>query len=177
MEQLQYPIGRNPMKSPVDLDEAKEMVANIAALPKVLTSQYLQLLDKDALDVSYRQGGWTARQVIHHLADSHMNAYIRTKLVLTEDTPTLKPYNQIAWAQLPDSSLDPGVSLSILTSMHDRWTSLLLATINEETLKRDYFHPEHQKLFTLGTMIAMYEWHGKHHSAHLNIILQQPTSL
>ena len=176
MEHLQYPIGKNPNRPFIDLEEAKEMVDHMANLPKQLTTKYLALLESNLMDEPYRPGGWTARQVIHHIADSHMNAYIRTKWLLTEEEPIIKAYNENAWAKLPDSQLDAGISLSLITSLHERWTSLLSAVLSEELLLKSYFHPEYQKTFNLGAVIAMYEWHGKHHAAHLDIILQKAQS-
>ncbi len=129
---------------------------------------------KDAqLDVSYREGGWTIRQVIHHLADSHINAYTRFKLALTEDTPSIRPYDEKAWAELVDSKT--GViesSLELLVGLHKRW-SLLLRAMSAEDFQRLYYHPEHQMSHPLSELVAMYAWHCDHHLAHIQQAIVQ----
>ncbi len=124
-------------------------------------------MDDAALDSCYRPGGWTRRQVIHHCADSHINSFIRFKLALTEDNPTIKPYKEELWAELSDSKhLSITSSLLILEGVHYRW-AYLLESMNESDYLKTFFHPESQKTMRLDTTLAMYDWHCKHHLAHL----------
>ena len=142
------------------------MIEVIAAAPARMR-QAVAGLDESQLDTPYREGGWTVRQVVHHVPDSHLNAYVRLKLALTEERPTIKPYNESAWAQLEDSRVTPvEVSLTMLEVLHDRWVRLM-DTLQPEDFARTYGHPEHEGDFTLDGLIAMYEWHGKHHVAHV----------
>ena len=125
-------------------------------------------LTEAQFDTPYREGGWTIRQVVHHLPDSHLNAYLRFKLALTEDNPTIKPYDGARWAELPDTAgTAVGVSLVLLESLHRRWVVLLKA-MTEPDWSRTYFHPDQNKSLALGNVLAMYAWHGKHHLAHVN---------
>ncbi|MDE3188037.1 MAG: putative metal-dependent hydrolase, partial [Acidobacteriota bacterium] len=117
------------------------------------------------LDTPYREGGWTARQVVHHVADSHANAYVRFKLSLTEDWPTVKPYDEAAWAKLPDSRLPIDASLSLIAALHARWVALL-ESLTAEDFRKGYIHPELGRQ-DLATALAIYEWHSRHHTAHI----------
>lgn len=165
MEELRYPIGRyeeSPSVSPRDI---ARWIDEIEALPANVRSTVSGLTD-DQLDTPYRDGGWTVRQLIHHIADSHLNAYTRFKLGLTEDTPTIKPYQQDDWAKLPDSEMPIAVSLDMLESIHKRWVKVL-KSMDGEQLNREIYHPEYDKIIVLKSFIGNYAWHGKHHLAHI----------
>lgn len=124
-------------------------------------------MDETQMNTSYREGGWTVRQLVHHIADSHMNAYIRLRLALTEDNPVIKPYDEKKWAELPDTFAVPVfVSVSLLKAMHVRMVALL-QRISEDDWQRTYIHPEQQKKFTIYNMIGLYAWHLRHHIAHI----------
>jgi hypothetical protein len=168
-QDLKYPIGRFTPTAP----SAEARIAQINALrelPAALRESIAGLNDAQ-LDTPYRDGGWTVRQVVHHLGDSHANAYVRFKLALTEDWPTIKPYAEAAWAKLPDSSLPLENSLIFLQSLHARWAGLLDA-ISESDYQRGYVHPESGRQ-TLATALAIYAWHGRHHTAHITGLRQR----
>lgn len=169
MEHLKYPIGRrifNPAYTPEDI---RAWLTAIETLPETFGA-LARSLSLAQLDTPYRQGGWTGRQVIHHVADSHMNAYIRTKLALTENAPVIKPYMEDQWAQLPDYTATPiESSLQLLALLHQKWM-IVLRAINEADLKRTYIHPEYGKEVILAEVIQTYAWHGEHHTAHLKLI-------
>jgi hypothetical protein len=169
LEKLKYPLGKFEYGKSYTPEETQKHIGDIEALPQNLKTITAQLSAADLLR-SYRDGGWTALQIIHHLADSHMNAYIRVKLAITEDKPMIKPYDQDSWASLPDSSLPAEISLQILEGLHMKLVSLL-RSLTADTLKRTYVHPEYKREFALDEVIALYAWHGKQHLAHLNIIL------
>jgi hypothetical protein len=120
-------------------------------------------------DTPYRQDGWTARQVVHHMADSHLNAYCRFKWTLTEPTPIIKVYDEKAWAETPEIKLDPVISIAFLKAHHVKWTALL-RLITSEDLKKEFIHPDTQKRIPLDRLIALYAWHGEHHLGHLKIV-------
>jgi hypothetical protein len=122
-----------------------------------------------ALDIAYREGGWTARQVLHHLPDSHLNAYIRFKWTLTEATPTIKAYDEKGWAETPDTKGDPTVSLTLLRALHAKWT-VLLQSLDDSQFKREFIHPDTRRHLSLARMAATYAWHGQHHLGHLKIV-------
>jgi hypothetical protein len=169
MTDVRFPVGRFAAPAVGAYDNLPEWRADIAALPEALRTAVAGL-DEAALDTPYRDGGWTVRQVVHHLADSHLNAYTRCKLALTEDHPTIRPYDQAAWANLADGRLLAlGPSLSILDGIHARWT-MLIDSLGDAELARSYVHPEHQKSWTLGQTVAMYAWHGNHHTAHIRAL-------
>jgi uncharacterized damage-inducible protein DinB len=164
MDNLRYPVGRF---APVEYSEnmRTENIGAIAQLPKRLCAAVAGLNDSQ-LDTPYREGGWTVRQVVHHLADSHANAVIRFKLALTEEWPTIKPYDEKAWAELPDSkSLPIDCSLTFVSTMHERWV-VLLESMTEADFQRGYVHPERGRQ-NLANVLAMYGWHGRHHTAHI----------
>ena len=137
------------------------------------TGQPLEASLNDAqLDTPYREGGWTVRQVVHHVPDSHMNAYVRWKLALTEDQPTIKPYEEARWAELADTKSTPiDVSLALLDSLHDRWVRLL-RSVKDSDFARTFRHPDHG-VRTLDWMLLLYQWHGKHHTAHITQLRKQ----
>jgi hypothetical protein len=129
-------------------------------------------LSEEQLDTPYRPGGWTVRQVVHHVPDSHMNAYVRFKLALTEEAPTIKPYAEARWAELPDTRLTPPeVSLTLLDNLHERWVNIL-RNMTPEDFERRLQHPE-KGLLTLDAMLSLYSWHGRHHVAHVNGLRQR----
>lgn len=165
MEELRYPIGRYEKKPSVSPRDVAKWIDEIEALPTDLRAAVSGLTD-DQIDTPYRDGGWTVRQLIHHIADSHLNAYIRFKLGLTEDTPSIKPYQQDDWAKLPDSEMPIAVSLDMLESIHKRWVTVL-KSMDGEQLNREIYHPEYDKIIVLKSFIGNYAWHGKHHLAHI----------
>lgn len=165
MEELRYPIGRYEKKTSVSPRDVAKWIDEIEALPTDLRAAVSGLTD-DQLDTPYRDGGWTVRQLIHHIADSHLNAYIRFKLGLTEDTPSIKPYQQDDWAKLPDSEMPIAVSLDMLESIHKRWVKVL-KSMDGEQLNREIYQPEYDKIIVLKSFIGNYAWHGKHHLAHI----------
>lgn len=161
---LAYPIGRFDLRAPFSVEERRAAVADIAALPARLRAAVADLTDTQ-LDTPYRPGGWTVRQVVHHLADSHLNAYTRFKLALTEDEPLIKTYDQDAWAALPDSRLPIEASLALVDGVHQRW-AVLLNSLDEAQWQRRLRHPE-LGLVTLHPYAGLYAWHGRHHLAHI----------
>jgi len=170
IENLKYPIGKFSMPKEFSAALTGQWIRSIEELPGKLRSAVNNLNDQQ-LDTPYRDGGWTVRQVIHHLPDSHMNAYIRFKLALTEETPVIKPYFEDRWAQLPDGKIAPvAISLSLLEALHQRWV-LLLKSMSEDDLKKKYHHPESHKDWELRNVLALYAWHGNHHLAHITSLL------
>jgi hypothetical protein len=171
MDELSFPVGRFQRPTSLTQDERRRAIDDIAAAPKNLRAA-TRGLDDSQLDTPYRPGGWTVRQVVHHVPDSHMNAYIRFKLTLTEDTPTIKPYDQAAWAHLEDARSTPiETSLSLLETVHDRWVRIL-AAMSPSDFERQLNHPENG-MMNLDQLLAMYQWHGKHHVAHINGLRQR----
>ncbi len=124
-------------------------------------------LDKSQLDTPYRTGGWTVHQLVHHVADSHINAYVRFKLALTEDNPAIKPYDEASWAELPDTkNLPINISLTLLHALHERWYQLMY-DMNDIQWQRTVYHPERKKTLTLWQLLKSYSWHSRHHAAHI----------
>ncbi len=165
MPDVRYPIG--PFTPPTETTRASrlEAIAKVAETPSRLRAAVAGL-DEDQLDAPYRPGGWTLRQVVHHVPDSHVNAYVRVKLALTESGPVIKPYDEAAWATLADTSRVPiETSLSLLDALHVRWVALLRSMRDEDFL-REYVHPETGR-HTLDYLLALYAWHGPHHVAHI----------
>ena len=160
-----YPIGRFTAPDTVTADDRARWVNEVAEAPARLRAAVAGL-DDAALDTPYREGGWTVRQVVHHVPDSHVNAYVRFKLALTEDGPTIKPYDEARWAELPDSRAPIANSLALLDAVHVRWVTLL-RSLTEEQWARTYVHPEHGRTFRLDVVLALYAWHGRHHVAHV----------
>ncbi len=166
---LRFPIGRFVIPPLGEYGHVPACCQEIAALPSGLRVAVADL-DDAALDTPYREGGWTVRQVVHHLADSHLNAYTRCKLALTEDHPTIRGYDQAGWAELPDGRLLViGPSLDILDGLHARWVKAM-ESLGHAELARTYWHPEHNKSFTLAQTVAMYAWHGNHHTAQIRAL-------
>ncbi|MDB5242358.1 MAG: metal-dependent hydrolase [Spirosoma sp.] len=164
LDSLRYPIGKFQYEKPFSAAERQDLIAAIAELPIKLTELVGKWGD-DRLDTPYRPEGWTVRQLVHHIADSHINAYVRTKLALTEENPTIKGYDEGKWATLADSQSDAALSLVILRNLHQRWVTLL-ESLTEEELQRTYYHPVYQKTVTLSELVGMYAWHGEHHYQH-----------
>jgi hypothetical protein len=168
-EQLRYPIGRNVSKESYTAEEVKALIRRIESVPTQIEALAQSISNKGKLDVPYREGGWTARQVLHHLPDSHLNAYIRIKWTLTEDTPTIKAYDEKAWALTPEATADPIISISFLKALHQKWV-VLLNGIPEKDYARQFFHPDSKKHVRIDQAIATYAWHGEHHLGHLKIV-------
>jgi hypothetical protein len=164
IEELKYPVGKFKYAKPTH-DQHKQWIKDIETFPAKVREIITGLSSKQ-LAWAYRPEGWTIQQVVHHCADSHMNANSRFKLALTEDNPTIKPYEEALWAKLPDMANDLEDSLSILDGLHKRWNSLL-ESLSEEELDRTYIHPEHNKTFDLRFTVGMYAWHCNHHYAHI----------
>jgi uncharacterized damage-inducible protein DinB len=171
MTDPRFPIGKFHYDGPSSEDQKQTFLADIASAPANLRAA-VKGLSATQLDTPYREGGWTVRQVVHHVPDSHMNSYMRFKLALTEDEPTIKPYAEDRWAELADSKDTPiEVSLTMLDSLHDRWVRLL-RSLGPEDWKRTFRHPELGAM-TLEKTLALYAWHGKHHVAHVTELRRQ----
>ena len=161
---LSFPIGRfTPPERMTDADR-DAWIGELAEAPSRLRLS-IDGLSARQLDTEYRPGGWNVRQVVHHVPDSHMNAYVRFKLALTEDAPLIHVYDEGLWAKLPDSRESPEISLALLDALHLRWVALL-RSLSAEELRRPYRHPE-MGVVPLSTALALYAWHGKHHTAHI----------
>jgi hypothetical protein len=161
---LRFPIGKF-RRAEADLTNPSVHIADLAALPENLRTA-IDGLSSAQLDTPYRDGGWTVRQLVHHVADSHMNACVRIRLALTEDWPTIKPYDEKLWAELPDAlTAPPELSLRFLDALHYRWV-LLLRTLSEDQWQRGFVHPEHGRQ-TIAEATALYAWHCRHHTAHI----------
>jgi hypothetical protein len=167
---LRYPIGRADRRPSLTPDERRAAIDALAVAPEALRAAVRGLTDEQ-LDTPYRPGGWTARQLVHHVADSHLNAYIRFKLGLTENDPTIKPYDQDSWVTLLDSSLPVVVSLDLLDGVHTRLVALLRAT-PATAFARTIQHPENGPM-TLDLMLGVYAWHGRHHTAHITSLRER----
>ncbi|WP_020599063.1 YfiT family bacillithiol transferase [Spirosoma panaciterrae] len=164
LDTLRYPIGDFVYGKTYSAEDTRQQIAAIDELPVKLTELVGKWGD-DRLDTPYRPEGWTVRQLVHHIADSHINAYVRTKLGLTESNPTISPYEEGEWAKLPDSKLDVAPSLVILRNLHQRWVTIL-SSLSDADLERTYFHPGSKREFTIREVIANYAWHGEHHYQH-----------
>lgn len=165
MSDLRFPIGRFSYDGPPTEEQRQTLLDEIAHTPHNLRAAVNGLSDSQ-LETPYRPDGWTVRQVVHHVPDSHLNSYVRFKLALTEDEPTIKPYAEDRWAELADTKATPlEVSLTMLDSLHDRWVRLM-RSLSTGDWKRTFRHPEHGTM-TLEKNLAMYAWHGRHHVAHI----------
>jgi len=166
-----YPIGEFHAPKEATSPMREQAIQEIDATPRAVRGAILGLNDAK-LDTPYREGGWTVRQVVHHIADSHMNAYVRCRLALTESEPTIKPYEESSWAKLEDAARSPvEVSLRLLEPLHERWVTLLRSVKTEE-FARTFRHPDHG-VRTLDWMLFLYAWHGKHHTAHITELRKQ----
>lgn len=165
MADPRFPIGKFHYEGPPSADQRTEFIDQIERTPAAIRTA-IQGLTPQQLDIPYRDGGWNVRQVVHHVPESHMNAYIRFKLALTEDEPTIKPYAEDRWARLADVQTTPiEVSLVLLESLHARWVRLL-RSLNDDEWKRAFKHPE-LGVMPLEKNLALYAWHGRHHTAHI----------
>jgi hypothetical protein len=165
MSDPRYPVGKFTYNNPPDEAQRKQMIGDIEQAPKALRAA-IGGLSPQQIETPYRDGGWTVRQVVHHVPESHMNAYIRFKLALTEDSPTIKPYLEDRWAGTGEVKSTPlEVSLTLLDSLHDRWVRLL-RSLKPEEWKRQFNHPE-MGAMPLEKNLALYAWHGRHHVAHV----------
>jgi hypothetical protein len=161
LDELRYPLGRF---DPAGNGTRSEQIETLRLLPERLCAA-VHGLDEQQLDTPYRDGGWTIRQLVHHIADSHANSYIRLKLALTENAPTISSYDEAAWAQLPDSHLPVEVSLALTAAIHARMVSLLEA-MSDADFEKSFRHPERGPV-TLENNLALYAWHSRHHTAHI----------
>jgi hypothetical protein len=164
LDDLRYPVGKFHLKAVSTAAERSAQIETLRLLPEGLRAAVNGLNDAQ-LDTPYRDGGWTVRQVIHHFADSHANSYVRFKLALTEDCPTIKPYDEAAWARLPDSRMPIAPSLDFVTGLHARLVALL-QSMSDGDFQRGFNHPERGRM-TLGANLALYDWHSRHHVAHI----------
>ncbi|THD65821.1 putative metal-dependent hydrolase [Robertkochia marina] len=170
LEELKYPIGRFALPEAPGKEEIQAAIAVIEVFPSNLEKTVKSLTDEQ-LDTPYRPGGWTIRQVVHHVADSHTNAYIRFKWGLTEDTPRIRTYKEDRWATLADVDGTPvEPSMTMLRALHAKWV-LALKHLNPEQWKRSIFHPGFDKEITLAQLVCQYSWHSRHHLAHVNHLL------
>ncbi len=170
-DDLRYPIGKFDGEGPITPERLRQWIGEIAAAPGQLRAAVAGLTDAQ-LDTPYRPGGWTVRQVVHHLPDSHINSYCRFRLALTEDVPTIKPYVEARWAELPDAGTAPAeLSLALLESLHRRWV-VLLESLTETDWSRRFRHPELGER-TLGATAGLYAWHGRHHVAHITSLRER----
>jgi len=171
MTDPRYPVGEFKAPGNVTEDQRRRLIGSLAGAPGRLRSA-VEGLSPQQLDTPYRPEGWTVRQVVHHLADSHMNSYIRMKLALTEEQPTVKPYDEKRWAELEDArTAPPDVSLALLESVHHRWV-LFLHSLGREDWSRTFHHPE-SGVVSLDLALQQYEWHGRHHTAHITSLRQR----
>lgn len=170
LEALRYPIGRFLLDGAPTPEKRAGWIASIEELP-ARAREAVGGLNESRLDSPYRVGGWTVRQLVHHVADSHMNAYVRLKLALTETAPAVRGYDEKLWAELPDSRLPVEVSLSLLDSLHARWVALL-RSMKDETFARTWLHPEHGPR-DLDFLVQLYAWHSRHHVAHVRSLRER----
>ena len=172
MENLRYPIGRYQKPEAMTPELMQEWIKVLDVLPSWMDA-CIENLDESQLQVPYREGGWTIQQVVHHVADSHMNAYIRLKLALTEDNPTVKPYDEGAWAELEDVKRVPvNISVTMLHTLHRRMVAML-RYMKPAEWERTYFHPEHKRNFPVWEVVALYAWHSRHHTEHIRQLRQR----
>lgn len=169
IESLKFPIGKFEKPQEITQSHVNIWIKDIENFPDRLFHE-VQDLSEGQLDTPYKPEGWTIKQVVHHVADSHMNSFIRIKLALTENNPVIKPYLEEKWAELPDSKNYPlQTSLNIIEALHERW-SYLLKQLTEEDLNKTFIHPESNKEFTIKEMVGFYAWHSNHHLAHISTL-------
>jgi DinB family protein len=168
---LRYPVGKYEQKNVLAPNQRRDFIETLAQTPARLRAA-IAGLTAEQLNTPYRPEGWTVRQVVHHLPDSHMNAYVRFKLALTENEPAIKPYDEARWAELADSRDTPiEVSLTLLDALHQRWVTLL-RSMHAEDFARRLNHPE-RGVLTLDEMLSTYEWHSRHHVAHITSLRER----
>jgi uncharacterized damage-inducible protein DinB len=174
LDDSKYPVGRFQRPTTYTPESRYAAIAVLAELPRQLRD-LVAPLDPKQWEQRYRAGGWTVREVVHHIADSHLNAYCRIKMALTESNPAIVSYDEARWAQLPDNAATPpSVSLQLIDALHQRWTSLL-RQLPESDFDRCYNHPE-QGLVSLDACLALYAWHCRHHAAHIRLALAHPAA-
>lgn len=166
-----YPIGKFQPQESYTADDVKTNISRIEALPAKLEAAVKGLSDEQ-LDTPYRDGGWTVRQVVHHVPDSHMNSYIRIKWTLTEPTPLIKAYEEKGWAETPETKLSPDISLNFLKALHVKWV-LLMRALTPQDLKKQFIHPDGGNNVPLERLIHLYAWHGEHHLAHITTLKEK----
>lgn len=171
LEKLRYPIGTLKISGNYSPAKLQEFILNLEAFPVQMESAVIGLNDNQ-LDTPYRAGGWTIRQVVHHCADSHANAFIRFKLALTEEQPTIKPYREALWAELPDSKMPVVHSLFVLKGLHARWAALC-RSMSDKQVQCRYYHPESKRIFSLEEAMELYDWHCRHHLAHISGLIER----
>ncbi len=172
IEQLKYLIGKYQSLASIAESDIHAWITQISDLPLRLRTAVSKLSDEQ-LDTPYREGGWTLRQVVHHLADSHANAYVRFKLAITEDNPTIRPYLEAKWAECQDAKFGGvEVSLKLVEAIHERWV-MFLNSLEFVDYDRTYTHPEHNRVFTLKHITGMYAWHCEHHLQHILTTIQR----
>lgn len=171
MADERYPIGGFEKKAIYSKEDIKEYTEQIDRLPGQLMD-VVKDFSSQQLDTPYRDGGWTVRQLIHHVADSHLHAYIRMKWALTEANPIIKAYDEKLWARTDDNKADPNLSLLLLKSIHAKWVALI-KTLQTESLEKIFTHPQTKKEVRLDTLIALYAWHGRHHLAHIHALKER----
>jgi hypothetical protein len=164
LDDLRYPVGKFRPSAEKSSAVRSEQIETLRRLPERLRAA-VKRLDDGQLDTAYRDGGWTVRQVVHHFADSHANSYVRFKLALTEDWPTIKPYDEAAWAMLPDNKMPIEPSLDFVEGLHARLTGML-EFMTEADFQKGFNHPERGRV-TLANNLALYDWHSRHHLAHI----------
>ncbi len=171
IEKLKYPMGKFTPPASFSIDTVKTLINQLEILPAYL-EETVKGLSSGELLFCYRPDGWNIKQIVHHVADSHLNFHIRLRLTLTEELPTIKPYDENTWAKLTDGNNDDlAPSLHILKGVHKRAVELL-TTLNEKDFQREYFHPEYNKKFNLFWLLALYAWHGKHHTEQIKVALE-----
>jgi len=163
---LRYPIGKFSFNAKADAQDIKQWISDIQNLPSKIRNA-VNGLSEAQLKTTYRDGGWTVKQVVHHVADSHLNAYVRIKLALTENHPTIKPYEEAKWAELDDAkNLAVEISLLLLDSLHARWAHML-KQLSASEYEKTVFHPESKRDMSVKFLMHLYSWHSKHHTAHI----------
>tara|TARA_B100000678_G_scaffold265585_1_gene249816 strand:+ start:1602 stop:2153 length:552 start_codon:yes stop_codon:yes gene_type:complete len=176
LERKKYPIGKFESPNAIQDDLFSSWVRSMETLPSRL-EEVVSSISMDQLDSQYRPGSWTVRQVIHHLPDSHLNGYTRMKLALTEDNPTIKPYDENGWSLLTDvQTVDVQVSLDLLKNIHTRWIALIKG-LNSAEMKRTFYHPANKVKVSVAEQVGLYAWHGEHHLSHIKAALEQDRSL
>ena len=163
-QDLRFPIGEFNSDFEVTSEKRAEFIRTIEELPQKVADE-IKDLTEEQIDTEYRPEGWTVRQLVHHIADSHLNAYTRFKLALTEENPTIRPYAEAEWAKLPDSKMPLDISLKILEGVHTRWAEIL-NSLSDEDFRRKLHHPESGD-WVLEKMLGLYDWHSRHHLAHI----------
>lgn len=166
-----YPIGKQPVITELTDDVLNKLIQDIHILPQLLKEVAKKINKKKKLQYSYREGGWTIEQIIHHIADSHLNAFLRFKLALTENNPTVSPYDENLWAETADVQLPIKVAIKLVKAVHTKWVALL-ENMDKNDWKRTYFHPAYNKKYSLEEVISTYAWHGKHHVAQIEVALK-----